>query len=239
MVDADSLLGRRVRLPSGTQSFTVRSWDDSLVLVNSYLPNSPLLTLLGPDGRVAATLDSVPFGLTSREQDSERRGLYARPMKGGEILIMPMQFVMSAARWNPATGEVHTVPISPSWFSPWSAEKRDDQRKEPGREPPLTRLQDIHVDMEGRVWLMGRVPARDFVAVEEDGVATDRLWDKWSDTIIEVYDLHTGTRLGAARSDALLTGFVGDSLVYRRSSDVDGVVSIQFFRLSTSDRFVR
>ena len=232
IVAADSLRGRRLRLPGGTQSFTVQTLDDSAIVVNSYLPGSPLVTVLGPDGRVMAALDSLPGGVTAAELDAERRRLHIAVLPDGDLLVVPAQFTFAVTRWNPSTGATRVVSLHPSWFRAWTAADRDAERAAPGHAPPITLVQDVHVDARGRVWLMGRVPARDFVPVSGEVTPTVDLWNEWADTIIEVYDPTTGERLGAARSDVLLGGFIGDSLAYRRTVDADGVVSVTLLRLS-------
>lgn len=230
VVGADSLRGRFIQLPGRIQSFGVRTFQDSFLALDSYIPGSPIIAILDPDGRVAWRLDSLFSGATSSSDDADLRRHFILSTALGELVILPMQRRFSVERWSPERG-LRQSRIAVDWFVPWTHEARQAEFAHPGTQPPLTVLLDAFADQQGRLWLMGRVPdARGIGSTDSlDGAPA---WDGWADTIVEVWDLETEARVAWARVDMLLGGFAGDGVVYRRTEDAGALPVISFHRLA-------
>jgi hypothetical protein len=234
VVGVDSLRGRFVQLPGRIQSFGVRTFQDSFLALDSYIPGSPIVAILGSDGRMVWRIDTLVSGATSASDDADFRRHFILPTASGELVILPMQRRFSVERWAPVTGSRQSQIVA-DWFVPWTDEARQAEFARPGTEPPLTLLLDAFVDNRGRLWLMGRVPDEQGIEAP-DSLDGTRDWDGWADTVVEVWDLETEVRVAWARIDLLLGGFAGDGVVYRRTEDAGALPVISFHRLSWADQ---
>jgi hypothetical protein len=233
IVGDDSLRGRAVQLPTGVQAFSLSWHDSSLILLNSYVPGSPPLVAIDADGQVVWSVDSLSTGTSRDTDDPDTRRYMVLSAPNGDVVTVPAKYRFGLDRFGPDGVALQQASINPSWFASWSEADADRETAEMGRHRPLAFVLDAQIDGRGRLWLMGRIPDAEWQkAVDGDSVD----WDRWLDTVIEVYDMADGTRLGAVRLDGLFYGFAGDGLAYSRTDDPDGLPVVTFFTVKYTER---
>lgn len=122
------------------------------------------------------------------------------------------------------------------WFEPW----RIDEPLSPDT-PPLTWIQAIRVDDDGRLWVLFRISSEEFASslVPENSARGKyyRIADYSLafDTIIEVIDPVAGRLIASTRVDAYLTNFVDDASALGVREDPLGVPLLDVYRVQLKE----
>lgn len=117
---------------------------------------------------------------------------------------------------------VHDAP----WLEPWN-------RTIPGapfRVRPNARVIGVHEDSAGRLWVIGRIPERDWRPVEDT-----RAYELVYDSVVEVIDPASGKLLASRRferADQLFYYFISEDLVFSRRVMENGLPVIDIWRLT-------
>lgn len=222
----DHTVARTARLKHEARTFVPRGGGELLMHAWDRTPENAgnLLFRLGPEGEV-------------------RRAFAASGVRPDRIYELHRMIAMSrdgsvwAARfneyriekWDPRTGRLlRTLVRRPEWFAPWTSLPRGY----PDLTRPVTWLEGVREDEEGRLWVFLRVAdadwkagraARTSASGNERGMVLPSALHRYVDTIVEVIDPVRGRVIASGRFgryySALLINGRGDVYSSREISD--------------------
>lgn len=204
--------------------------DDGRVLVNKTLQSPDRIGLpahiLGADGQPI-----LSFGNDSGDPQGEfvegnwRTVSYSG---GDRVWVGPLgEYRLEA--WDTTGVHLRTLVRSPSWFEPW--DRRSS--RQPFGEKPNPILLSVHEDDKGRLWVISRVPDRNWKpGVEEPA------YEHVYDTVLEVIDPENGDLIVSQRFDAetqLFLYFISGDLLTSFSVNEVGVEKIHVWKFQLND----
>jgi hypothetical protein len=167
------------------------------------------------------------FGLSPSEQQGQPTVGDQRAVSfswNGGIWIHPYgQYRLEL--WDTAGVHLKTYVRDAPWITPW----RETLSGQPYQAKPFARVVGVHQDREGKLWVYGRVPDKNWQPSRPSGFFEDVY-----DTVMEVVDPVSGKLLAFERfeqDDQLLWGFFADDLAYAVREGEFGLTVIDIWRL--------
>lgn len=138
----------------------------------------------------------------------------------GTVWTIAMTHRWRVEEWDLAGNLLRSLAVAPDWF-----EAHDFLLPPTADRPPQPAVQDAWVDIDGRVWLVGKVADaawREGLGESANGEASIRDSDRVYDTVVEVRDPTTGAVLGSARFDAAYPFIAEPGVLMRVQSTAGG-----------------
>lgn len=167
------------------------------------------------------------FGLPSTDSQEIRDTGMQRSVsftEAGEIWINPYGH-FRLELWDTTGTHLKTLVRDSPWLTPWTS----DEPGAPYRTKPNARVLGVHEDREGRLWVHGRVPDRNWQPGPPSGFYEDVY-----DSILEVIDPATGKLLTSRTfdgADQLFFGFISYDLIFAIREGDFGVSLIDVWRV--------
>jgi len=201
--------------------------EDGRLLIGDIIETPELMGIpvhiYGQDGRRVRSFGSSSTGPQGFQYSGGQRAVsYTR---ANRIWVNP--YGQSRLElWDTAGVHVKSFVQNAPWLEPWS-------RAVPGapfRVRPKARVIGVHEDSAGRLWVIGRLPERDWRPVEDT-----RAYELVYDSVVEVIDPASGKLLASKRferADQLFYYFISEDLVFARRVMENGVPVIDIWRLT-------
>lgn len=211
---------RSGQLPDFVQGFRFLMLDDGRVLVNNYRTQNPALCLLDQEFNEVRLFGRTALGRMTGSDSLQ----YVLASRRGEIVVAQMNYGYALEVWDTTGAIKHRISRAVEWFPAWEPEPPQPERPvQSARPAPKPRIAGLHVDGQGRLWVLASIPDPNWDQGSRD-------LDRWYDTVIDVIDVQSWQLYASERFDAALSVVSSTGFLYDWREENSGLLRFAVWR---------